>query len=68
MSLSVQHSAEKKYIDFLIGLPFNATSKIYDLEEFNMTVHKMNTTDLGLVQISAPMVTLPSHVVMTQEH
>lgn len=66
MSLSVQHSAEKKYIDFLIGSPFNATSKNYDLEEFNMTVHKMNTTDL--VQISAPMVTLPSHVVITQEH
>ncbi|XP_058256203.1 adhesion G-protein coupled receptor G6-like isoform X1 [Hemibagrus wyckioides] len=49
-------SAEKKYIDFLIASPFDGTSKNYDLEEFNMTVFKMNTTDLGLVQISAPTV------------
>ncbi|XP_060742127.1 uncharacterized protein LOC132856557 [Tachysurus vachellii] len=51
--------AEKKYIEFLINSPFNGTSKNYDLEEFNMTVVKMdmmNTTDLTLVQISAPKV------------
>ncbi|GAA6102037.1 adhesion G protein-coupled receptor G3-like isoform X1 [Tachysurus ichikawai] len=49
--------AEKKYIDYLIGLLFHGTSKNYDLEEFNMTVVKMdmmNTTDLGFVHISAP--------------
>ncbi|XP_027008850.1 adhesion G protein-coupled receptor G3-like isoform X2 [Tachysurus fulvidraco] len=49
--------AEKKYIDSLIGVNFDGPSKNYDLEEFNMTVVKMdrmNTTDLGLVHISAP--------------
>ncbi|XP_060742154.1 adhesion G protein-coupled receptor G3-like [Tachysurus vachellii] len=49
--------AEKKYIDYLIGLLFHGTSKNYDFEELNMTVVKMdmmNTTDLGFVHISAP--------------
>ncbi|XP_047659120.1 uncharacterized protein LOC113646696 isoform X7 [Tachysurus fulvidraco] len=51
--------AEKKYIEFLINSKFNGTSKNYDLKELNMTVVKMdmiNTTDLKLVQISAPKV------------
>ncbi|XP_017333796.1 adhesion G-protein coupled receptor G5 [Ictalurus punctatus] len=51
--------AEKIYIDALISLVFNGTTKNYDLEEFNMTVVQidmMNTTDHGLVQISAPKV------------
>ncbi|XP_046713150.1 adhesion G-protein coupled receptor G1-like isoform X6 [Silurus meridionalis] len=50
-------SAEKKYIDNLINLPFNETTENYDLEEFNMTVvkiNRMNTTDHGRVKISAP--------------
>ncbi|KAF4082914.1 hypothetical protein AMELA_G00134070 [Ameiurus melas] len=51
--------AEKIYIDALISLAFNETTKNYDLEEFNMAVIQidmMNTTDHGLVQISAPKV------------
>ncbi|KAK3533654.1 hypothetical protein QTP70_024026, partial [Hemibagrus guttatus] len=49
--------AEKKYIDFLMNLLFNGTTKNYDLEEFNMSVFKMdmiNATDRGYVQIPAP--------------
>lgn len=64
MSMS-KHRAEKIYIDALISLVFNGTTKNYDLEEFNMTVVQidmMNTTDHGLVQISAPKVTLTSYV------
>ncbi|XP_053490698.1 uncharacterized protein LOC128613689 isoform X3 [Ictalurus furcatus] len=52
-------SAEKIYIHSLINLPFNGTKKNYVLEEFNMTVVKMdmmNTTGDGLAQISAPKV------------
>lgn len=69
MSMSMQHSAEKKYIHFLITSPFNETTKIYDLEEFNMTVVNMTVyhTDPRLVQIPAPKVTLTSHVLITQE-
>lgn len=63
--MSVPHRAEKRYIDALINLAFNETTKNYNREEFNMTVVKMNmmnTTDLWHVQISAPKVTLTSHV------
>ncbi|XP_053539104.1 uncharacterized protein LOC108271069 isoform X2 [Ictalurus punctatus] len=52
-------SAEKNYIHSLINLPFNGTKKNYVLEEFNMTVVKMdmmNTTVDRLAQISAPKV------------
>ncbi|GAA6069776.1 uncharacterized protein LOC113646696 isoform X1, partial [Tachysurus ichikawai] len=65
--------AEKKYIEFLVNVPFNGTSKNYDLEEFNMTVVKMdmmNTTDLRLVQISAPKVpnnNLPAEIFLPTE-
>lgn len=61
--MSVQHRAEKKYIDALISSVVNETTKNYDFEEFRMTViqmDKMNTTDLGFVQISAPKVKLIS--------
>ncbi|KAM9461199.1 uncharacterized protein Hap1MRO34_017506 [Clarias gariepinus] len=51
--------AEKKYIDNLINLTFNGTSKNYDLEEFSLLAVQMDLMtpkDLGLVQISAPKV------------
>ncbi|XP_026786724.3 uncharacterized protein LOC113536783 [Pangasianodon hypophthalmus] len=66
-------SAEKNYIDALITLPFNGTTKNTDREEFNMDVVKMdmmNTPALGLVQISAPKVpgdALPLDVFMPTE-
>lgn len=70
MSMSVQHRAEKKYIHSLITLPFNETTKNYDLEEFNMTVVnmcRMTTTVPRLVEISAPKVKLTSNVLIPQE-
>ncbi|XP_060796930.1 adhesion G-protein coupled receptor G5-like [Neoarius graeffei] len=65
--------AEKRYIDALINLAFNETTKNYNREEFNMTVVKMNmmnTTDLWHVQISAPKVpddVLPLEVFIPSE-
>ncbi|KAF4082917.1 hypothetical protein AMELA_G00134100 [Ameiurus melas] len=53
-------SAEKKYIHSLINLTFKGTAKNYALDEFTMTVVKMdmmNTSGDGLAQISAPKVT-----------
>lgn len=63
--MSLQYRVEKMFIDALISLPFNETTKDYNFEEFNMLVVQtdmVNTKDLGLVQISAPKVTLISHL------
>ncbi|KAF7703302.1 hypothetical protein HF521_022309 [Silurus meridionalis] len=51
--------AEKIYIDALINSSFIGATKDYDLEQFSMTVVKMdmmNTTDVGHVKLSAPKV------------
>lgn len=59
--MSVQHRAEKEYIDQHINLEFDGPNKTYEHEDFNMIVvkmDKMNTKDQGCVKISAPKVTL----------
>lgn len=61
MLMSVQHRAEKEYIDQHINLEFDGPNKTYEYDNFKMTVFNitmMNNGDQEHVTISAPKVTL----------
>lgn len=55
MSMCASNRAESIYMDHLYSL-VDGTNQTFDLGVFNMTVIKLNTTDLKYAQISAPKV------------